>query len=205
MNFIKNMKMKTAGTVMALALAAAAVCIVAISLYVVAGVERIGGNWKRFDREVLPKAALLEEIRGALGYDGEAGHFSHDLADAANGHLDRVAQQIAKASAAVDAYQALGAEPREVSALADIRAAIAGYRATLDEVARLLRAGVPAHEISSREAAGDGKGRAAVRTLSERLAAAREAAADDVYQSVESMSGLSAGCPRSRLPACWRS
>jgi len=56
-NFIKNMKMKTAGTVMSLALLAAAACIVMISLYVVGGIADIDTAWKRYYAETTALAA----------------------------------------------------------------------------------------------------------------------------------------------------
>ncbi len=57
MNFIKNMKMKTAGTVMALALLVAAICIVAISFHVVGGIADIGAAWERYHQETTTLAA----------------------------------------------------------------------------------------------------------------------------------------------------
>ncbi|MDH5412453.1 MAG: methyl-accepting chemotaxis protein, partial [Alphaproteobacteria bacterium] len=70
MNFIKNMKMKTAGTVMSLALLGAAICILAISFHVVGGIADIGTAWDRYYATTADQASAgrsaADEVHAAI-------------------------------------------------------------------------------------------------------------------------------------------
>ena len=69
-NFIKNMKMKTAGTVMSLALLGAAICILAISFHVVGGIADIGTAWDRYYATTADQASAgrsaADEVHAAI-------------------------------------------------------------------------------------------------------------------------------------------
>jgi methyl-accepting chemotaxis protein len=184
MNFIKNMKMKTAGTIMAAALLAAAVCIVAISLYVVKDVGRIGETWERFDKGVAAKTDLLSELRGALGYDGVIHHFTNYVLYGGEKHIVRVAERVERARKAIDAYEALGVNARELAALADIRGTVARYEKAFGATVAMVRSGAGPGEIERATQIDDSAALAAMDGLLNELADARRAAAASVYNSV---------------------
>jgi methyl-accepting chemotaxis protein len=185
MNFIKNMKMKTAGTVMALALLATAVCIVAISLYVVNDVGRIGKTWERFDKGVAAKTDLLSELRGALGYDGVIHHFTNFVLYGGDEYIVRVAERVERARKTIDSYEALGANVREQAALADIRGTVARYEEAFGATVAMVRSGAGPGEIERATRIDDSAALAAMDELLQELAGARRAAAASVYESVD--------------------
>jgi methyl-accepting chemotaxis protein len=185
MNFIKNMKMKTAGTVMALALLGTAGCIVATSLYVVGDVGHIGRTWERFDKEVAAKTDLLGDLRGALGYDGMIHHFTNYLLYGGDENIAQVAGRIGMAREAIDGYEALGVSPRELSALNDIRATVARYEAAFEKAVAVGRSGARPGGIESEIRIDDTAALAAMGQLIGDLAEARQAAAGSVYGAVD--------------------
>jgi methyl-accepting chemotaxis protein len=179
------MKMKTAGTVMALALLATAVCIVAISLYVVNDVGRIGKTWERFDKGVAAKTDLLSELRGALGYDGMIHHFTNYVLYGGEEHIVQVAERVERARKAIDAYEALGTNAREQAALADIRGTIASYEEAFGATVAMVRSGAGRGEIERATRIDDTAALAAMDELLQELTDARQAAAASVYDSVD--------------------
>jgi len=184
-NFIRNMKMKTAGTVMSLALFSTAVCVVAISLYVVNDVGRIGKTWERFDKGVAAKTDLLSELRGALGYDGMIHHFTNYVLYGGAKHIGNVAERIKRARKAIDAYEALGANAREQAALADIRGTVARYEKAFETTVAMVRSGAEPGETGRATRIDDTAALAAMDELLQELAGARRAAAASVYDSVD--------------------
>ena len=193
MNFIKNMKMKTAGTVMALALLVTAGCIVATSLYVVGDVGHIGRTWERFDKEVAAKTDLLGDLRGALGYDGMIHHFTNYLLYGGDEYIALAADRIGKARKAIDGYEALGASPRERSALNDIRATVANYEAAFESAVAMARSGARPGEIERAIRIDDSAALAAMDQLVGDLSEARRAAAGSVYGAVEDVKTFGRG------------
>jgi len=185
LNFIKNMKMKTAGTVMALALLGTAGCIVAMSLYVVGDVGHIGRTWEKFDKEVAAKTDLLGDLRGALGYDGMIHHFTNYLLYGGDEYIGNVAERIGMARKAINGYEALGASPRERAALNDIRATVAEYEAAFENAVTMGRSGARPNEIEKSIRIDDTAALAAMDRLIGDLAEARQASADSVYGAVD--------------------
>ena len=185
MNFIKNMKMKTAGTVMALALLVTTMCIVAMSLYVVNDVGRIGKTWERFDKGVAAKTDLLSELRGALGYDGVIHHFTNYILYGGDEYIVQVAERIETARKAIDGYEALGVNARERASVADIRATVSRYEEAFATTVAMVRSGAKPDEIERATRIDDSAALAALDDLLQELAAARRAAAASVYVSVD--------------------
>lgn len=184
------MRMKTAGTWMALVFAVVALFIVAISGRVFMDSHQLGKTWEAFEKGPGRKSDTLGELRGALGYGGLIHEFKNFVLRGETVRISMAGRKVDDAYRAIDTYIELGVNDRERRALEDLRGVVGRYAVALQTVSQLLGRDMSAKEIDLAVQVDDGLALAALDVLSEELSLARRSAASQVYGRVTSLNNI---------------
>ncbi len=172
-----NFRIKTLGAMVAALLIAAAGLMIFGGSLVKKEFNRVGETWNAHTLGPAGKAALLSDLRGALGYNGMIHHFKNFVLRKDRRLVARVEGAFIKAKAAMTAYQSLGVTKNEKSALDVLGRQLAGYRGALAVAEKMAAAGRPAEEIDRAVRIDDSQAVRAMQILDDELFAANKKSA----------------------------
>jgi len=158
--------------------AVAALLIGAAGLMIFGGImvkkdfNQVGETWNAHTLGPIGKAALLSDLRGALGYNGMIHHFKNFVLRKDRRLIVRVEDSFIKATMAMTAYSSLGVTKREKLALDVLGRRLAKYRDALAVAERMAAAGRTAEEIDKAVRIDDARAVEAMQILDDELFAA---------------------------------
>ncbi|MCH7888813.1 MAG: PAS domain S-box protein [Proteobacteria bacterium] len=185
---LNGLKIKTLGIAIAVLLTATGVTVVATSFFTIAKVGGMGDTWQKFDTGPAAKGAILNELRGAIGFGGMIHHFKNFVLRMDRPRIVKIHAKFRDATVALTAYEALGVNDTEKAALRDLGRAVARYADAVAVAERLASAGKTSREIDEAVRIDDTPALQAMAVLDAEIQAARETSANAVYGAVATVS-----------------
>ncbi len=186
--FIRNLKIKTTGTAIASLLTVMGAVIIATSISTITEVGTIGENWKKFDKGPASKVAILNQLRGAVGYGGMVHNFKNFVLRMDRPRIVKIQANIREATVALTAYKALGVNAKESAALKDIGRVITQYADGVGTVEKMASQGKNPRDIDKAVKISDKPALKGMAVLDGENLKARQALSKEVYGSVASVS-----------------
>lgn len=184
LSLLKNLKIRTIGTMIAgFLLFVAAVMAMTLQL-TVREVVGVGQTWEAFDTGAAVKSRILGELRGALGYGGMIHEFKNFVLRRDRQQIVRVQEKLFDVTGALLDYQALGMNAREETALARVYFTVHEYASVLAIAERMAVTGATSQEIDDAVFFDDSPTLEALWVLETEITALDEASAQRVYDSV---------------------
>ncbi len=167
-------RIKTLGTVVAVVLTAAAGLMIFGGNLAKKDFNQVGETWNTHILGPASKAALLSDLRGALGYDGMIQHFKNFVLRKDRRLIIRVEDSFIKATLAMASYLSLGVTKREKLALDVLDGRLAKYQDALAVAEKMAAEGRTAEEIDRAARIDDTQAVEAMQILDNELSAANK-------------------------------
>ncbi len=173
-NSSATFSIKTLGTLVAVLLIGAAGLMIFGGNLVKKDFNQVGETWNAHTLGPIGKAALLSDLRGALGYNGMIHHFKNFVLRKDRRLIARVEGSFTKATLAMKAYKSHGVTKREKLALDVLASRLAKYRDALTLAEKMAAAGRTAEEIDKAVRIDDTQAVDAMQVLDNELLAESE-------------------------------
>jgi len=109
----------------------------------------IQSEWLDFRNVTANKGMALSQVRKYFGFGGFIHNFQNYISRGEPGLAGVVNRDLDELAAALSTYEVVGTSPDERNAIADIRKAIAVYRANLNKAKSLIKGGGNKEEVSN--------------------------------------------------------
>ncbi|MAF50092.1 MAG: ATP-binding protein [Rhodospirillales bacterium] len=152
----KPLSIKATGWLFAGFIAAAGIAFGITSQIIEGNIEKVSGAWESFDQVHSDKLRLLNALHRELGYGGMIHAYKNYILRGGEGYAKIAHNKLHGAEVIIAQYEDLRLDETEKSATGDIRAMIAAYRRSMDEIAMHVGQGMPSAEINALVRIDDG-------------------------------------------------
>jgi len=146
---LKNARISTLGTVLAILLAASGVAVVASSVFTVNEVNRLGSIWQSFDDGPATKSVHLSELKGAMGFGGMIHEVKNFVLRRSRPTIPNVHAKLRDVTVALVSYRLIGINDKEKAALTALEKVIGEYRISLEKAENMASVGKTSEEIDN--------------------------------------------------------
>jgi len=137
MNFLKNIRISTAGWAIVIALVCVGVLFSGSSMITTNNISAVQKIWANLEESRSEKAAALSALRKEIGYGGMIHQFKNFVLRKDKGRIGIVNAKLGGAASAIARYRALGLNETEAKALDDIQIMLNSYTQALSLAAEL--------------------------------------------------------------------
>ena len=183
-DFMKNIRIRTLGTVLPILLAMAVALVVANSVTTLSELDRIGQTWASFERGPASKTAILGDLRGAIGYGGTIHQFKNFVLRRDRPRIVKIQRKVREIVVALTAYRALGVNAAESAALNDIRKVVTQYAKATAKAEKIASQGGSPVDIDKAVKISDRPALEGIAVLDRELLAARGTSREEVNSAV---------------------
>ena len=187
---ILNFKITTLGFAVSVCLALVTAVVVATTLITVRGINDLGSSWIQFESGPEQKNEHLQELEAAIGYGGVIHQFKNYILRQERMRSVEFQSKMRAATAALKAYQAVGANAKERAALRILGDTLTAYDDALAVVKKLSAEGKGPREIDKLIKIDDVPAIKAIATLEKELYKERHNGIEIVYKSVDRLTNF---------------
>ena len=193
MQFLKQAKVKTLGSIFAVSIIAVGVIVVAINTVILSGARDVGETWSEFEQGADAKMTIVNSLRDAIGYGGMIHQFKNFVLRGDRPRIVKIQSSLLDVTVALVAYRALGVNEREAAALAAIESTFVEYADAVAVVEGMAAQGTDANTIDSAVKISDRPALEALKVLDAELKSSRQISGERVQETIGSVKTLSAG------------
>jgi signal transduction histidine kinase/ActR/RegA family two-component response regulator len=184
LNFLKNIKIRTATAILSALIVVLALGVGTAGFLVLNEVQGTSLTWQTYEKKTARKADHLSGLRAALGYGGVIHNFKNFVLRKNRLLIVDVHARMLDATVELTAYSSLGMTDDEGKAISVIEDTLTKYLDAVSRAEKLSNSGMASNEIDRIVKIDDRPALEAFETLSMALRKAREESSKSVYQSV---------------------
>ena len=184
------MKTKTLGAWIAAVMMIAGLSVIGSALFTITQVGGIGETWRNFEHDATTKVMILNELRNAKGLYALDNDFAHIAQRNDSATITNIRKRIGDIRELLTAYEAVGVDDRELTALRTITGVIEIYAAKLVLAETMVREGKSSIVIDAMIHVDGKPALEAVTILDSALNQARMISSTRIYGSVTSVTWL---------------
>ena len=110
---LKNVRIATLGTVLAIVLAVSGIAVVGSSVFTVKQVNRLGSIWQSFDDGPATKSLYLSQLKGAMGFGGMIHQVKNFVLRRDRPRIPTVHAKLRDVTVALVSYRLIGINEKE--------------------------------------------------------------------------------------------
>lgn len=190
---LRDARIQTVAWAVAGLLVVSAIVIAASSLVTVRETATIGETMSAFETHAARKAALLAQLRGAIGYGGMIHEFKNFVLRREQPRAEIVRRKVGETELALMAYRRQGVNEAEREALQAIEEVVSRYSGMVPVVEKMVARGRSPQDIDTVVNIDDWQAVAALGVLQEQLFMALQTSTAEVHRSALSVSTTATG------------
>ena len=181
---VKAVRIRTISTLVAALLLVVGAAVVATSLVTLNELDRISQTWERFENDAANKAAILNDLRGALGYGGMIHQFKNFVLRKDRLRVVDIQSNLLRVVVALTAYRTLDLSATEKAALSELNRVLTEYADAVAVAERMASVGATSAEIDAAVMIDDRPALAALAVLNDEMQATHKTGEQMVGKSV---------------------